>query len=108
MNDETRYVINIVISMIPIGIVGLFFKDKVERFSVRVFNRGLYVVSYSSHLHFHTTIDQRKKQYQQKGCTDHRNLASHSSNSRAFTFWDDHCYRLLLGNNKQRWLDSRS
>ena len=30
MNEETRYVINIIISMIPIGIVGVFFKDKVE------------------------------------------------------------------------------
>ena len=30
MNAETRYVINILISMIPIGIVGVFFKDYVE------------------------------------------------------------------------------
>lgn len=40
MNDETRYVINIVISMIPVGIVGLFFKDKVEE----VFGSGLPIV----------------------------------------------------------------
>ena len=30
MNDEQKYVINILISMIPVGIVGLFFKDYVE------------------------------------------------------------------------------
>lgn len=30
LNDETRYVLNILISMIPVGIVGLLFKDKVE------------------------------------------------------------------------------
>lgn len=30
MNDEQRYVLNILISMIPIGIVGVFFKDKIE------------------------------------------------------------------------------
>ncbi len=30
MNDEQRYVLNILISMIPVGIVGLFFKDQVE------------------------------------------------------------------------------
>ena len=30
MNEETKYAINIVISMIPVGIVGVFFKDKVE------------------------------------------------------------------------------
>lgn len=40
MNDETRYVINIIISMIPIGIVGLFFKDKVEA----IFSSGLLIV----------------------------------------------------------------
>ena len=40
MNDEMRYVINIVVSMIPIGIVGVFFKDDVEE----VFGSGLTVV----------------------------------------------------------------
>ena len=30
MNDEQKYVINILISMIPVGIVGLFFKDYIE------------------------------------------------------------------------------
>lgn len=30
LNDETKYVIKIIVSMIPIGIVGVFFKDKVE------------------------------------------------------------------------------
>ena len=40
MKDETRYVINIIISMIPIGIVGVFFKDEVEA----IFSSGLLVV----------------------------------------------------------------
>ena len=31
-NEGTRYAVNIIISMIPIGIVGLFFKDYVETF----------------------------------------------------------------------------
>ncbi|MGP1437091.1 MAG: undecaprenyl-diphosphate phosphatase [Phocaeicola sp.] len=39
-NDETKYVVNIIISMIPIGIVGLFFKDKVEE----IFGSGLFIV----------------------------------------------------------------
>ena len=43
MNDETRYVINILISMIPIGIVGVFFKDYVEE----LFASGLLVVGIS-------------------------------------------------------------
>ncbi|MBR7001729.1 MAG: undecaprenyl-diphosphate phosphatase [Neisseriaceae bacterium] len=39
-NPETQYVINILISMIPIGIVGLFFKDFVEQ----IFGSGLLIV----------------------------------------------------------------
>lgn len=40
MNEETRYVINILVSMIPIGIVGVFFKDEVEE----IFGSGLVIV----------------------------------------------------------------
>ncbi|MBQ9561701.1 MAG: undecaprenyl-diphosphate phosphatase [Prevotella sp.] len=40
MNSETRYVINIIVSMIPVGIVGVFFKDYVEE----AFGSGLLVV----------------------------------------------------------------
>ena len=40
LNDETKYVINIIISMIPVGIVGVFFKDYVEE----VFGSGLVIV----------------------------------------------------------------
>ena len=40
MNEETRYFINILISMIPVGIVGVFFKDYVEQ----VFGSGLAIV----------------------------------------------------------------
>ena len=40
MNAETRYAINIVVSMIPIGIVGVFFKDEVEI----IFGSGLLIV----------------------------------------------------------------
>lgn len=40
LNSETRYAGNILVSMIPIGIVGLFFKDEVEA----VFGSGLQLV----------------------------------------------------------------
>lgn len=40
MNDETKYVLNIIVSMIPIGIVGVFFKDTVEE----IFGSGLLIV----------------------------------------------------------------
>jgi undecaprenyl-diphosphatase len=31
-NDETKYILKIFVSMIPVGIVGVFFKDEVESF----------------------------------------------------------------------------
>ena len=40
LNDETKYFINILISMIPVGIVGVFFKEQVEE----VFGSGLLIV----------------------------------------------------------------
>lgn len=42
MNNETRYMLNIIVSMIPVGIVGLFFKDHVEA----IFGSGLPIVGY--------------------------------------------------------------
>ena len=40
LNDGTKYAINILISMIPVGIVGFFFKDTVEE----VFGSGMLIV----------------------------------------------------------------
>ena len=40
LNEETKYVLNILVSMIPVGIVGVFFKDYVED----VFGSGLLIV----------------------------------------------------------------
>lgn len=40
LNPETKYALNIVVSMIPIGIVGVFFKDTIED----IFGSGLLVV----------------------------------------------------------------
>ena len=40
LNGGTKYTINILISMIPVAIVGFFFKDKVEE----VFGSGLLIV----------------------------------------------------------------
>lgn len=39
-NDGTKYIVNIIISMIPVGVVGLLFKDTVEE----IFGSGLLVV----------------------------------------------------------------
>lgn len=40
MNEETKYALNILVSMIPVGIVGVFFKDRVEE----AFGSGLLIV----------------------------------------------------------------
>lgn len=40
LNAETKYALNIIVSMIPIGIVGVFFKDQVEE----IFGSGLLIV----------------------------------------------------------------
>ena len=40
MNEETKYALNIVVSMIPVGVVGVFFKDDVEK----IFGSGLLIV----------------------------------------------------------------
>lgn len=40
LNEGTRYAVNIIISMIPVGIVGLFFKDRIEE----IFGAGTTVV----------------------------------------------------------------
>lgn len=40
LNAETKYALNILVSMIPVGIVGVFFKDYVEE----IFGSGLLVV----------------------------------------------------------------
>ena len=42
LNEGTRFAINILISMIPIGIVGVFFKDTVEE----IFGSGLLIVGH--------------------------------------------------------------
>jgi len=42
LNAETKYALNIVVSMIPVGIVGVFFKDTVEE----IFGSGLLIVGF--------------------------------------------------------------
>lgn len=42
LNAETKYALNIAVSMIPVGIVGVFFKDTVEQ----IFGSGLLIVGF--------------------------------------------------------------
>lgn len=39
-NDEMKYAVNILVSMIPVGVVGVFFKDTIEE----IFGSGLLIV----------------------------------------------------------------
>ena len=55
-NDEMKYVVNILISMIPVAIVGFLFKDTVEE----IFGSGLLVVL-CLHLHILQNHARRKK-----------------------------------------------
>lgn len=44
-NDETDYVLKIIVSMVPIAVVGLFLKDKVEAlFEANLFTVGVFLV----------------------------------------------------------------
>ena len=59
MNEETDYVVNILVSMIPIGIVGVFFKDNVAFDSLSL---GFFLLC----------PPPKEAAYQQEGCFYHR------------------------------------
>ena len=88
MNDETRYVINIIVSMIPIGIVGVFFKDKVEA----IFGSGLLVVGCcllvtALLLSFSYYYKPRQKE----------KISLKDASSRSFALGHNHRYRIIAG-----------
>jgi undecaprenyl-diphosphatase len=61
-NDETDYVLKIVVSMIPIGIVGVFFKDRVESlFGDNLFTVAIFLVITAILLYFADMPMVRKK-----------------------------------------------
>ena len=80
MNAETRYVINILISMIPIGIVGVFFKDTVED----IFGSGLC-----------QTPPERK--YFDERCLYHRFGSGVCRDAGAFPFRNNDCDWFVIG-----------
>ena len=87
MNAETKYVINIIISMIPIGIVGVFFKDTVEERSPADF------------LLLCQTAYQRE--YQPEGCFHHRYRPGMCCHAGTFTFRYYHCHRSDAGRQER-------
>lgn len=63
LNEEQNYVINILISMIPIGIVGLFFKDQVESYFSSLVVVGVCLLVTASLLSFSYFAKPRQKEH---------------------------------------------
>ncbi len=111
MNAETKYVINILVSMIPIGIVGVFFKDYVEE----IFGSGLLIVgcmllltalllafSYYAKTSF-------EREHQHEGCVYYRSGTGLCRDAGIIPFGYYHCYRFVVGETTRRnWLSSLS
>lgn len=99
MNDETRYVINILISMVPIGIVGVFFKDEVEA----VFGSGLLIVGCmllvtAALLSFSYYYKPKPEgEHLHERCVHYRFGSGLCGASRTFTFRYHDCNRIVAG-----------
>ncbi len=63
LNEEQNYLLNIIISMIPIGIVGLFFKDKVEQLFTNLMVVGVCLLVTAVLLSFSYYSKPREKEY---------------------------------------------
>lgn len=63
LNEEQNYLLNIIISMIPIGIVGLFFKDKVEELFTNLMVVGVCLIVTALLLSFSYYSKPREKEY---------------------------------------------
>ena len=62
MNEEKRYIVKLIISMIPIGIVGFCFKDYIDQFSNNIWLVGVMLLCTASLLTFAYFAKQRKKE----------------------------------------------
>ncbi len=63
LNEEQNYLLNIIISMIPIGIVGLFFKDAVEQLFTNLMVVGVCLIVTAALLSFSYYSKPREKEY---------------------------------------------
>ncbi len=99
MNEETKYALNIVISMIPVGIVGVFFKDKVEE----VFGSGLLIVGcmllVTACAPYLLLLRQATSEgeHLSAACLHHRSRSGACRIARSFPFWYYHCHRSFAG-----------
>ena len=94
MNSETRYVINILISMIPIGIVGVFFKDEVEA----IFGSGLLIVADGCvTVVFVLCKATPEREHLDEGCIYHWTGAGVCSITGIISFGQYDCNRFVIG-----------
>ncbi len=103
MNAETKYFLNIVVSMIPIGIVGVFFKDKVEE----IFGSGLLIVGCMLFvtallLAFSYFAKPRQRETSLRGCLHHRFGTGFAVLPGLSRFGSTIATGLLLGNKKEK------
>ena len=63
LNEEQNYALNIIVSMIPVGIVGLCFKDTVEEFFSSLTVVGVCLLATATLLTFSYFARPRKKEY---------------------------------------------
>lgn len=102
MNPETRYTLNILVSMIPIGIVGVFFKDSVEA----IFGSGLAIVGAmllltALLLAFSYYAKPRQKEELVEGCFYHRFGASLCCDAGPFPLGHYHCHGPFVGQQER-------
>ena len=99
MNAETRYVINILISMIPIGIVGVFFKDTVEDiFGSVIADCRLYVVADGCVARiFLLCQTPPERKYLDERCLYHRFGSGVCRDAGAFPFRNNDCDWFVIG-----------
>ena len=90
MNAETKYMINILVSMIPIGIVGVFFKDTVEEIGYRS-SADLLLLCQATY----------QREYQLEGCFHHRYRPGMCRHAGTFTLRYYHRYRSDAGRQER-------
>ncbi len=77
-NDETDYILKIIVSMIPVGIVGVFFKDQVESlFGDNLFTVAIFLVITAMLLYFADMPFSRKKKEEPAVRNHYRNGISY-------------------------------
>ncbi len=96
MNDSQHYALNIIVSMIPVGVVGVFFRDEVEA----IFGSGLLVVGVClllTALLFLLCPPAAEGGNLAPRRLHHRPVAGTCRVAGPVAFGNDHCHRIAFG-----------